>query len=160
MKLIKEEYFEDEEGKKVRKIFDHGRLSISLLEPSQSYRDGQLKKDGDEAEKARKILNVANKIGQKVNQLGQARTFDPTRIATEDAVFKDSTDAMTTGELGEVVPKLQWLGAKTFQQVDTYIDDNVTDLQSAKAFLKILAKVVLATLKLVLILTRRELPPE
>ena len=34
-----------------------------------------------------------------------------------------------------------------YSQVDSYIDNNVTDLESAKAFLKKLAKIVLYSIK-------------
>lgn len=160
MKLIKKEYFEDQEGKKVRHIFKGGRSSVSLLEPSQWYIDNIITPTQPEKEKHREIIAKGKAISLRVRQLGYSRSADPVKIATEDVVFKDTTDAMTTDELEQVVSKLQWLGGKTFQQIDNYIDNNVTNMQSAKAFLKIITKVILATLKLVLILVRRELPPE
>ena len=39
------------------------------------------------------------------------------------------------------------LANKTYAQVDTYIDNNVTDLASAKAVMKKMAKLMLAILK-------------
>jgi hypothetical protein len=43
--------------------------------------------------------------------------------------------------------KLSALANKTYQQVQDYVDDNVTDLASAKVVLKKLAVVSLALLK-------------
>jgi len=140
-------------------FFDKGRKSVHLRNPTQRYIENEIEPARPYLEEFHRILKEGEEQGLKLNQLARARTTDPTRIATEDAIFKDTTDAMTTDELNQVVSKLEWLGGKTFQQVDTYIDNNVIDLQSARAFLKILAKVVLAILKLVLILARRELPP-
>ena len=54
----------------------------------------------------------------------------PKRLADAQAVFADSI-----------------LYNVTYSQADTYIDNNVTDLATARAFIKKLAKVVLALLK-------------
>ena len=74
-----------------------------------------------------------------------------------EAMHKADADA----DITEVVPddiatqhsdakselKLSAIANKTYAQVDAYIDANVTDLASARAFLKKLTRVVLAILK-------------
>lgn len=165
MELISEEYFEDQEGQKVRRTYRGKTIdgkpkeSIHLLVPSQWYLDNVLEPTRADTEVFHQILEKGKKVGERLTQLGEARSDDPTRIATEDAVFDAITSVVETGELGQVALKLEWIGDKTFQQVDDYIDSNVTNLSEAKAFLKVLAKVVLANLKLMRIMAVRELPP-
>lgn len=46
--------------------------------------------------------------------------------------------------------KLNQLASMTYPQIETYIDNNVTDLQSAKQYLKTLSKALIALTRLVL----------
>ena len=54
----------------------------------------------------------------------------------------------TMQEVVEAVGIRQLLDKLSYKGLDTYIENNVTDLESAKSFLKKLSKVVLAIIKL------------
>ena len=82
-------------------------------------------------------------------------------IVTKLKVFEAMQKADDEADITEVVPDdiasqhsdakselvLSDIANKTYAQVDAYIDANVTDLASARAFLKKLTRVVLAMLK-------------
>ncbi len=165
MELLHETYFEDQEGKKVHRVYrgktPDGRLKdgITLLEPSQWYIDNVLEPTRPDTEKFHKILEEGKKVSKRISQLGETRTADPERIATEDEIFNGLTSTVATKELDQIVAVLEWIGNKTFKQVENYIENNITNPKT-KAFLKILSKVVLANSKLIRILAARELPPE
>lgn len=134
--------------------------SWMLIEMSQKYIDEQLtpRHERGLARKASQEHQV--KVSERMIQLGESRAHDPTKIAEEDAVFAEVTGTIGTEELEQIVEKLGWLADKTFAQVDNYIINNVGNLTEAKAFLRILAKIMLANLKLTMMLLNRELPPE
>lgn len=56
---------------------------------------------------------------------------------------------LTTDKQREAIGviKVSFINGLTVEQIDNYIDNNITDLVSAKAFLKKLSKVVLYLLK-------------
>ena len=60
--------------------------------------------------------------------------YEPAELET---IYEDAKEAIKLSNLSEM----------TYAQLDTYIDNNVTDLASAKTYLKKLSKVVLAILK-------------
>jgi len=69
--------------------------------------------------------------------------------ATELEEIEDFTpeEAESTYNEAKEAINLSDISKLTFNQLDTYIDNNVTDLASAKLYLKKLSKVVLAMLK-------------
>ena len=60
--------------------------------------------------------------------------FDPDEI---EITYNESKEAIQLSEIANL----------TYSQLDTYIDNHVTDLASAKAYMKKLSKVVLAILR-------------
>ena len=60
--------------------------------------------------------------------------YEPAELETQ---YEDAKEAIKLSNLSEM----------TYAQLDTYITNNVTDLASAKTYLKKLSKVVLAILK-------------
>jgi hypothetical protein len=60
--------------------------------------------------------------------------FDPSEI---ESTYKAAKEAINLSQISKL----------TYKQLDMYIDNNVTNLAEAKAFLKKLSKVVLAILK-------------
>jgi hypothetical protein len=54
----------------------------------------------------------------------------------------------THNELLDALNRRRQVADMTFAQLDTYIENNVTDLASAKTFMKLLAKAVLAVIKI------------
>lgn len=60
--------------------------------------------------------------------------YEPAELETQ---YENAKEAIKLSNLSEM----------TYAQLDTYIDNNVTDLASAKTYLKKLSKVVLAILK-------------
>ena len=73
----------------------------------------------------------------------KAKILEAMRLADLEAA--DEGDAAT--EYGEANTRLAEIADMTYAELETYIDNNVTDLSSAKVFLKKLGTVVLALLK-------------
>ena len=76
-----------------------------------------------------KIINAF-----KNSKLDIVEDYDPSEIETD---YKAATEAL----------KLSDLLTLTYAQLDTYIENNVSNLAEAKAYLKKLSKVVLAIVK-------------
>jgi len=69
------------------------------------------------------------------------------RAAELEQASGDASDAAAQYTDAKSALDLSDITGITYAQLDTYIDNNVTDLASARVFLKKLAKVVLAILK-------------
>jgi hypothetical protein len=67
-------------------------------------------------------------------------------IPSNEAVIRGSTSQQ---EYAVAIKIREFISTKSYQQVDNYIETNVTDLASAKVLLKELAKVILALSKIV-----------
>jgi hypothetical protein len=157
--MPEEEIIVDEDGVKRKIIHSHfpeDIIEYQIIEPSDKYKQKWL--TTTDAEQRQKQRKYREKVLERINQLGESRAKNPSQIDNEDAIFSNITTLIDTQELDQIVSKLQWLAGKTFAQVDNYIDNNVTNLAKAKIFLKILAKITLANLKLIRILVDRELP--
>jgi hypothetical protein len=75
-------------------------------------------------------------------------TPDPAYTQAEiDALTAEQTAYETTQTEAADEINLGVLAGKTYAQVDTYMDNNVTDLASAREVLKKLARIVLAIIK-------------
>lgn len=130
------------------------------IESSQKYIDEiQIPLQKRDAER-RIVEEHKIKVSKRMTQLGESRAHDPDKIAAEDAIFAEVTETIGIDELEKIVEKLGWLADKTFAQVDNYIINNVSNFSEAKAFLRVLAKIMLAHIKLTMILVNRELPPK
>lgn len=78
------------------------------------------------------------------NQIGWDKTVSEiTPVAQGTEIAKP-----THNEVLDAYGRMKQVADMSFAQLDTYIENNVTDLASAKAFLKVLAKAVLATIKI------------
>jgi len=122
--------------------------------------DEKQKKISEMGKAMRVKLERDEKIARRIRQLGEARAGDPARIETEDQVLDEVTSIIDTEELQKIITQLEWLGDKKLAQIDTYIENSVTDFANAKEFLRVLAKALWGTLNIVRILSNRELPPE
>ena len=86
------------------------------------------------------IVEVEGKVTKaKVIEAMQKADADSSEIVPDDIATQHS-DAKSALVLSAIANK-------TYAQADAYIDANVTDLASAKTFLKTLTRVVLAILK-------------
>lgn len=72
---------------------------------------------------------------RKANAESDTSTVTPKNIANQ---MMNSEDALKSSAITGI----------TYAQLDTYIDNNVTDLASAKVYLKKLSKIVLAHIKI------------
>ena len=99
---------------------------------------------------------------------GNSRTFKPAvygLIWTDDIITKSETGwsktineiSPSTGleiaksshsEVVDALSRRSQIANLSYEQVDNYVENTVTDLVSAKAFLKLLSKVVLAMIKI------------
>jgi len=77
----------------------------------------------------------------------KAKVLEAIRIAELEDDGSDVEGAETQYNDAKSAIDLSVIAGITYAQLDLYIDTNVTDLASAKAFLKKLSKVVLAMLK-------------
>ena len=70
----------------------------------------------------------------QATELEEIEDFTPEEVETQ---YNDAKNTIDLSDLSKL----------TYNQLDTYIDNNITDLASAKLYLKKLSKVVLAMLK-------------
>ena len=77
----------------------------------------------------------------------KGKVLEAMRLAEQEQDAGDASDAAAQYTDAKSAIDLSDIAGITYAQLDTYIDNNVTDLASAKAFLKKLAKGVLAMLK-------------
>ena len=73
-------------------------------------------------------------VALQATELEEKEDFTPDEV---ESIYNEAKEAINLSD----IPKL------TYDQLDTYIDNNITDLASAKTYLKKLSKVVLAMLK-------------
>jgi len=80
------------------------------------------------------------------------------RIKEETAqdIFEDLLSVINYEELEQIAPKLSWIGQKTFQQVENYVENNTNNLSEARELLKVLAKIILANVKMIRLFADRE----
>ena len=108
-------------------------MAISDTPPPKSFQRGG------------KIVFPFNVVEKQITdpQTGQARV----QYEYDEA---EGSTAVTAQQVAaaKVAFKLAALADMTYDQLDTYIDTNVTNIATAKVFLKKLAKVVLAMVKM------------
>lgn len=94
-------------------------------------------------------IDAGNKDYQAVLAwIAEENTPDPAYTQTEiDAYTAAQTAAETTQTEADNEISLGVLADKTYAQVDTYIDNNITDMASAKEVIAHLARIVLAIIK-------------
>ena len=84
-------------------------------------------------------------IAGKVTKSKIIKALEDTKLDIDEEY--EPAELETQYENAKEAIKLSNLSEMTYAQLDTYIDNNVTDLASAKTYLKKLSKVVLAILK-------------
>jgi len=77
----------------------------------------------------------------------KGKVLEAMRLAELEQDSGNASDAAAQYEDAKSATDLSDIAGLTYAQLDTYIDGNVTDLASARAFIKKLAKVTLAILK-------------
>jgi hypothetical protein len=159
-KIISTREFTDEEGKKIERIYQSGISDILLVEPSQSYIDGVLKRTHDEVKIADAKQEYKQRRAARINLLGDARSKDPDRVAEEDRVMDMLTSAINTTELNHISSMLEMFGDKTLAQLNQYFNNHSRTAADFKQLVKKMFFGLWGTLNLVRILANRELPPE
>lgn len=89
------------------------------------------------------VLSDPDENGRRV-QIGWDKTVSEITPAAQGTEIAKPTH----NEVLDAYGRMKQVADMSFAQLDTYIENNVTDLASAKAFLKVLAKAVLATIKI------------
>ncbi|MBC8276142.1 MAG: hypothetical protein H8E40_14395, partial [Chloroflexi bacterium] len=85
---------------------------------------------------------VYNEVGID-GKVAKAKILEAMRLAE----LEQGSDGDAALQYEDATTRIAEIADMTYAELDTYINDNVTDLVSAKTFLKRLARVVLAILK-------------
>jgi len=127
-----------------------------LIEPSQKYIDEIQIPLRQRSVVRRGLEHHQIKVSEALNRLGEGRSRDDPQVVIEDSILENAIGEISEYETDQVVAMITKISHMSFQQLDDYIDLNVTNLATAKEFLKDLGKVTLAVVKLLRIFMRRE----
>ena len=111
--------------------YNYNIKQVTVEEPDGTSREAY---DYDYVELQGKVTKAKIVRALEDSKLDSGEEFDPSEIESTHNAAKDAI-------------KLSGMAELTYKQLDTYIDNNVTNLAEAKKYLKNLSKVVLAILK-------------